>query len=441
MSTLIIILPQDLAATATQFDYLLTPDGRAVASQSRAAAALLPLGGPSDVVAVVPAAALSWHQVQLPKGTLARGFLSDSNTSRLRAILEGLLEEHLLDDPAQLHFALAPGARDDAPVWVAVCDRAWLKAALQLLEPREISRLVPEFSPAVLGLQTETVRGGAEAAADGGRPAESANNTLHVIGTPDDARIVFAQNGIPTVLALSPGAVALAAWPESAAILAEPAVAALAESLFKRRVGLQQNGQRWLRACQTDWNSGWDGAGAGGWNLAQFDLVNSSSTRSWKRVAGWFAALARSPRWRMARWAAGALLVANLVGLNAWAWMDRASLNAKQQAVRDTLTSTFPGVKVVVDAPLQMNRELALLRQAAGGASSGDFETLMASFGALGLDNKALSAIEYRANEIRVKGLDLSGPALAQAQEQLKAQGLVLRADGDSLLIQAEASP
>ena len=54
-----------------------------------------------EIVAVVPARALSWQQVTLPQGATAQA-------SRLRAVLEGLLEEHLLDDPAQLHFALQP---------------------------------------------------------------------------------------------------------------------------------------------------------------------------------------------------------------------------------------------------------------------------------------------------------------------------------------------
>ena len=51
--------------------------------------------------------------------------------TRLRSILEGLLEDRLLDDPAQLHFALQPGARAGSPVWVAVCDRSWLRDHLQ----------------------------------------------------------------------------------------------------------------------------------------------------------------------------------------------------------------------------------------------------------------------------------------------------------------------
>ena len=52
---------------------------------------------------------------------------------------------------------------------------------------------------------------------------------------------------------------------------------------------------------------------------------------------------------RAARWGAGLLAAAHLVGLNAWAWQERQSLSAKQAAVRSTLTQTFPKVQVVVD--------------------------------------------------------------------------------------------
>ena len=52
----------------------------------------------------MPAAALSWHQVTLPQGSM-------SGAVRLRSVLNGLLEDRLLDDPESLHFALEPGAR------------------------------------------------------------------------------------------------------------------------------------------------------------------------------------------------------------------------------------------------------------------------------------------------------------------------------------------
>ena len=433
MTHLIITLPLELPQPASQLDYLLSPDGRTLASHSRAAPALLPQAANGEVVVVVPVQALSWHQVQLPRGLLARNFLSESGSPRLRAVLEGLLEERLLDDPAQLHFALSPKARDGAPVWVAACDRAWLRAWLQALEAsaHPVARIVPEFAP------------------DDARPERDASATdattqvgahvLQVIGTPQQALIVFTPGGqvedrsLPaaalSVLPLSHAGVALANWPEEADILAEPGVAALAEEFFKRRVNLQQTAQRWLRSSQS------------GWELAQFDLQNNHRSRSWKRATGALATLRQSPRWRAARWALGAALLANLAGLNAWAWAEHNSVQAKQLAIRDVLTTTFPNVKVVVDAPVQMTRELALLRQGTGASSGGDFDTLLASLGRLALTNRAPAAIDYAAGEIRIKGLELTATQIAQAAEQLKRQGLLVTTDADTLLIKPQAPP
>ena len=128
MSSLYLLLPTQPATAQTEFEYVLTPDGRAAGRHASAQAALLPLpaGAGSELVAIAPASALSWHQVELPKGTNAR-------SPRLRAVLEGLLEDKLLDEPEALHFALAPNAPATGPVWVAVCDRAWLRAGLQVL--------------------------------------------------------------------------------------------------------------------------------------------------------------------------------------------------------------------------------------------------------------------------------------------------------------------
>ena len=135
MTTLIVTLPTDPTDPNALWDYLLSPDGRVAGEYASVSLGQLPSRKASgdQVVALVPAARLSWHAVQLPAGSLSQRLFQDRAAPRLRAILEGLLEDHLLDDPAQLHFALEPQAHNDSPVWVAVCDRTWLRAALQAL--------------------------------------------------------------------------------------------------------------------------------------------------------------------------------------------------------------------------------------------------------------------------------------------------------------------
>lgn len=408
MTTLIVTLPAEPAAPATGYDYVLTPDDSSVGEQASAPLALLPLVGQAgEVVALVPAQRLSWHQVQLPKGTLRPGFFGDGATLRVRAVLEGLLEERLLDETAQLHFAIEPAPRADAPVWVAVCDHAWLQAALQALEQagRPVSRVVPEVAP------------------------DAAPDVLYVMGDPEQARLVFTARGGVAVWPLSEASVALLNWPAEHSIVAEPAVAALAEQLFQRNVTLQQAAQRQLLALGSSWD------------LAQFDLVNSSRARTWKRWSAALAGLLRAPRWRAARLALLALLGINLLGLNAWAWKEQAVLRTQRQAIRAVLTSSFPRVPVVVDAPLQMAREVALLQQASGAASGRDLETLLGVFGMAAPPGSVPGAIEYQGGELRLKGLALSPEARAKISFQLKAQGYAATDAGEYLVIKPAVLP
>lgn len=96
-----------------------------------------------EVVALLPAAALSWHRISLPAGLGRSG-------ARLQAALVGLLEDRLLQDPTQLHLALPAHWAAGEPTWVAACDKAWLHAHLQALDEAGLSvqRIVPELAPA-----------------------------------------------------------------------------------------------------------------------------------------------------------------------------------------------------------------------------------------------------------------------------------------------------
>ena len=407
MTTLIVTLPPEPSDAATLYDYVLSLDGNSVSEQSRAPLALLPLADKagSEVVALVAARHLSWHQVQLPKGTLGRRVFQEGGGLRVRAVLEGLLEERLLDDTSQLHFALEPQPAADAPVWVAVCERAWLRAALQALEQsgHPVSRIVPEFAP------------------------DSLSDTLYITGQPDAAQMVCAAQGGVTLWPVSPATVALLNWPPDQLIVAEPTVAALAEQLFKRSVSLQQSAQRQLLAAQS------------AWDLAQFDFANSNRARTWKRWQTALSALLQAPRWRAARVAALALLAINLVGLNAWAWKEKSQTNAQRLAIRAVLTDTFPNVRVVVDAPVQMAKEVAALAHASGLPSDRDLDRMASAFVAAAPVNKPPLAIEFVAGELRMKGLALSPQELASVSLNLKPQGYSASIEADAVVIKQVA--
>ena len=150
-------------------------------------------------------------------------------------------------------------------------------------------------------------------------------------------------------LPLSSQALALLpSLPEDTPCVAEPAVAELAEQVLHRPPVLQQAPQRWLQAAQSDWD------------LAQFEFSSSGRARAFKKLGTAWADVLAAPQWRAARWGALLLVAVNLVGLNAWAWRERSALEEKREAIRRTLTQTFPQVKVVVDAPVQMEKEVRL---------------------------------------------------------------------------------
>ena len=399
MSTLILTLPDTPADAAEGYDFVLTRDEGIVADSGCAPLALLPAA--TELVALVPVHQLSWQQVRLPRGSLGRGVFRDGGPGRLRAVLDGVLEERVLDDTADLHFALAPDASDEALVWVAVCDRAWLKAAIAALEQagRPVGRIVPELAP------------------------DAAAEVLHVMGEPDAARLAAVTPAGVAQWPLSTPALSLLNWPASQPVLAEPAVAALAEQLMQRAVTLQQAPQRRLQALQ------------GAWDLAQFDLANSGGARHWRRLVEAAARLARAPRWRPARLAVLAALLVNLVGLNAWAWKEQAALQAQRLAIREVLTGTFAKVQVVVDPPLQMARELAALQRASGQASGRDLEAMLAAYAALAPAQAAPEAIDYSAGELRLKGVTLTPNDLAALSLRLKARGYGVLAEAGGLVI------
>ena len=410
MSTLVLTLPLGSPVAGADYGYTLTVDGHNAIRHASASAALLPdPGRAGEVVAVVPVRALSWQRVTLPPGAAGQA-------ARLRAVLEGLLEEQLLDDPAQLHFALQPGFQAGKAAWVAVCDRAWLREALQALEAagRPADRIVPEFAPG---------------------PTASGREECEVLGSPEDAYAVLTGHGpeqAVTVLPLSAAkALATLAAPAEDAppVRAEPAVAALAENLLGRPIELHSASQRALAAARGDWD------------LAQFDLASSGRTRTLRRLGGIVNSFARAPQWRAARWALGLAVAVQVIGLNLWAWQDRQALAAKQAGVRAILTQTFPHIKAVVDAPVQMERELAQLRQAAGSMARQDLEPLMAAAGAALPAERLPSQIEYTGDALLLRGVELNPEELAAMNQRLAADGYATRMQEGAVLVRPQERP
>ena len=402
MNTLAIYLPQGAASAAQTYDFAMTVDGHHPIHHASASAALLPaIARSGEIVAVVPVELLSWHRVELPKGI-------GPGSAKLRPVLEGLLEDRLLDETAQLQLALGPvTGSGGGSVWVAACDKSWLHGHLQALETaqRRVSRVVPEFTPQAGVLRMHVI-------SDAGQP--------QLIMTGGQATGVMRLPLTPAAMALVPNT----ENDEEILMFADPDVIELAEELLQRKVELTTRPQRWMEAAQSSWD------------LAQFELASSSRLRALKRLTMFVQDLLHTPAGRPARWGFAFLVVIQLAGLNIWSWQVQNNLQARQTAIANTLLQTFPQIKLVVDAPLQMERELVILRQTSGALSSRDLEPVLAALGSVGRADLSLSAIEFIAGETRLKGMQLGTPEASRMSEQLQRLGYTARQDGDTFFIQ-----
>lgn len=402
MPLLIVLPPPNPTAAGAEYGWVrASDDGTAVGEHGSAPLALLPAG--NEVTLIVPGFALSWHSLSLPPGSL-------SSASRLRSVLEGLLEERLLDETDSVHFALQPGAKAGEPVWIAVCNRSALREAVHALEAtgRRVSRIAPEFAP----------------------QPDNAPALLFITGEAQAPQVTVCDaNGVLS-LPMNPAnlAAAISAPIDTMVASGEPAVAQQAEELLGVRLPILQRAERWLQAAR------------GPWDLAQFDLASSHRVRAGKKLASWWQQLRHEPRWRAARWGAVVLVLAQVIGLNAWAWKERRTLEAKRSAVQSILTQTFPSVKLVVDAPVQMAREVAALQQATGGVARLDLEPMLAALGGALPPGRIPTAIDYSAGQLRLRGLQLSAEELSRVTGQLAPRGYQARGEGDLLLVQAEPS-
>ncbi len=369
---------------------------------------LLPAAGPQGWVGVVDAAALSWHSVTLPRGALAA-----SARHRLRAVLEGLLEDHLLDDPARLHLALgpAPAGSEAAPSWVAACDRAALEAALAPLEARlgPVARLVPSAAPT---------------------PADAAPSALHCTHDTSGEHLLWADAHGVHRLPLTPDAVSY--WKRRDALhadrllIAEPAVASLAERLLGRTPQLRSRPETLSAA-----------AASHSWDLAQGPLARSAAQLRRQALGRVWDSLRSAPAWAPLRWGVAALLAVNVLGLNAAAWQQERQAQQLRQDINRVFTETFPSQTVIVDAPLQMQRELSALRRSRGQLSPSDAEWLLARWADLhtsaGRPVPVVQGIEYSGEGLRLRGLASS--ADASWAPALQTLGVQARIEGDGLLL------
>ncbi len=380
MSTLIIQLPArsrpgvtSPVADATgatvggerEFAYVLTSDGLNVGRQGRAKATALPRA--DNVVAVLAESDVSWHRLTVPRAP----------AGRMRAALASMLEDAVLDDVDDIHLAVAPQSRPGQPTWVAVMNHTWLTGQLMALEKAKIR--VERIVPAVLPDDPPALYFSELAQADG----LEADGTLHMLVTWSSTEGVSswpATGGLARALLPDP-------IPDQARFYATPAVASPAERWLGRAVTVLTPAEHALSAARSLWN------------LLQFELTPRSKglhavTDQWRVLM--------SPQWRPARVGVAALVLAQVLGLNLWAWQQQHLVKQKKAAMVALLKDAHPQVRVVLDAPVQMQRETEALRTLAGQPGDNDLEALMAVVASAWPPERPTGGLQYDGSSLIV---------------------------------------
>ena len=411
MTLLVILLPAPPRADAppvadsAPLTWLLSPDGLAVGRRGSDTADALP---PADtVVAVAPAEAVAWHRPLLPKAP----------ANRLRAALGGMLEEHLLTDDDDVHLALAPKPVAGAPVWVAALHKPWLRLQLAQLATagRVVDRLVPALAPRL---------DAAPDAAPAGHfhgPAEITSDASMQLAWSD----ADGAANLPLTGSLARSLLPL--WQTRGTTWsATPAAAAIAERWLGTPVAVRNDADVALAAVRSPWN------------LLQFDLAprhrsSLAAGNLWRTLMG--------PAWAPARWGLAALVLVQVVGINALAWQQRSAL-AQQRSTQDSLLRTaHPQVRAVLDAPLQMQRETAALRSAAGVPGDDDFETLLQATTNAWPDGQPPAAqLRFEPGQLSLPAAGWAPPQIDTLRQRLTALGWGLD-QSDGRLVVRKASP
>ena len=366
--------------------YVFSADGKAASQSAQAVPNLLPRA--DHTVLVLAEADVSWHRIEIPKAPAAR----------LRAALLGVMEEALLEDEDSLHFALAPDATPGKTGWVAVTHRPRLLAALATLEAaglsieRVVTASLPGAAAAIGRGHFFTLQSHAEAA------------PWLALAHEESALCLSLAGGLAR--AMQPADISTVSW------TATPAAAAAAEHWLGAPVALLTEAERTLEAAN---------AAQGALNLRQFDAAaRHRGMRALREVGKRFM----SGEMRAVRLGLVVVLGLHLIGLNLHAWQQRQAITTKRSAMVDLLKNSHPGVRAVLDAPLQMEAETARLRAAAGRPGDNDLEALLgAAAGAWPDGQGPAQMLRFEAGRLTLPAAGWADAQVTQFRERLRGVG------------------
>ncbi|ODU44225.1 MAG: type II secretion system protein GspL [Thiobacillus sp. SCN 63-374] len=345
---------------------------------------------------VLPADAVLLTRASLPRGS----------KQKLQQLLAYAVEDRLVAEPDTVHAAAGP-----APVAgqtaLAVVDKAWLTRVLARfngagLRPRSAwpETLLPAL-PADGWVMVWDGHGGfLRSGEHAGMSLDGGSSTQPPAALVLSAAEARAAAGLPhrLLLRLREGAPPpdVDAWSQVLGVAVEL-------------------GAEWAPLQHPD-------AIRGGIDLLQGAFAPAGTARG-----GW-------PGLRLPLILAGLIAVLQIGATTAEWWLLSREKQSLQAAMETHFREAFPDARVVVDAPLQMQRKLAELRSAAGQTSPADFLPLLSrAAAALDADSRGgLRAIHYEAGQLRLDVPVADRAAAEQLSKRLSDAGLSSQLQGVS---------
>ncbi|WP_439683812.1 General secretion pathway protein L [Cupriavidus oxalaticus] len=365
--------------------------------------------------------------------------------ARLKQALPNLIEDALATDAQPCHIGVGPALDGSAAIrgprrrLLMVADRAWLRAVLDAFAEHRHRRrhvlpaqlCVPLAAAGAAATETSAQAPGAEPTL---RPAEEA--------APDE----------PATLVVEAAASALAAGGGLLDGATEPAPALASQWQLTVRTGAHAGyglllGDDALAAWQALAPGGTWYADAEAAAAAPIPALHGAARAGWPLwiegaqaclrepaldLAQFEFAQGRADRWNLAAWRLPLALLAGIVlvqvlGMNIHWLLLRNEQQRVEAAQQQALRSAFPQTQAILDAPLQMRRQVEQLRIASGRSTPEDFLPLADRFAqaARRLPPDALQALEYRGRMLVVTlkpGTDIAGLRNAARQAGLQME-------------------
>jgi general secretion pathway protein L len=402
LSILYIRLPSKAAADIAQSEtplycqFALASESGAVDRDGVAALSEMSelIGRASRVVLILAASDVTLLRVKVPPMSAAR----------LRAALPNLIEDQLMNDPAD-NVVVAGETQDDLRT-VAVVHRGWLELlskTLFALRARSISAVPAQLC---LPFQQDTA---AAAITEYGQDIDVAVRLTQQEGL--GLSIIVDQletapvEVIESLSAIVPRAPLNLYVPQTHVHTYEDALR-VAPELNERIKVVADSWPRWI-------------AGA---NKVSIDLMTGLGAAGGPKL-----------NWRPWRWPlalAAALLLLNTVGLNVDWLRLRREADAINSSMVQTYRSAFPKETLVIDPVAQMRQKFAAAQRGSGQIAPDDFIALTAAFGeawqGTGQGAQAIGGIEYRDRSLSVKLKPDSNVPMDDIKTALAARNLTV---------------